>query len=452
MITDVKTQGMINRLGGKETLIRMKSKIRDIFTKNLLLKFAGLILGVVLWLVLTNSQDPTVTRSLTVPITYDESWLDDNGYIATYKPASVALQVQLRRSYLSRLNAQDFTAVANMQEYLGGAINEAPKYTKINLVVTRSSTATYIDSWEFARNQGSYVEVIIDTVKTGIYEVDFALTGDMPEGYTTGDLVSDPMRVRVTGPTSAFSSLASVKASVDLSKIDMSDPTAAIESVLHLYDGNDRLITNSDLVISQETVAVTVGLYQMKEIGISVASYMGEPAPGYGCSDFDYTPKIVEVMGSKTALAGISTVSIPRSLLNISGADKSMSFQVNLNEYLPSSVSLSEGVSPYVNIVFEIEALEERTFAFDARLFPLVGKDDAYDYEIISGEVDVTFSSFATELDSFSPDSAGLSFFIDVTGLKPDAASCFVPVHITADPRYHLVEDVLVELMITKKH
>lgn len=429
----------------------MKSKIKNLFTANLLFKLAGLILSILLWLILTNVQDPSITRTITVPIVYDETWLSEHGYIATYKPSSVTLQVQVRRSNSSRVSAGDFSANASMQEYLGGAINEAPRTTKINLVVTRASNATYIENWSFTRNQGSYVEVIIDTVKSGTYEVNFAVSGEMPEGYTAGDLASDPVRVRVTGPTSAFSNLAAVKAVVDLSRIDPSDNQSALECELHMYDGNDRMITNTDLAISQETVMVSVGLNQTKEIGISVASYYGEPAEGYGCSRFDYSPKIVEVTGTKAALAGVSTVSIPRALLDISGATESMSFAVGLDDYLPANVSLSEGEPPYVEITCEIEKLEEETFEISTDLFSFAGIEDYYDYEMVTKSVPVVISSFRTELDAFTPEAANLSGTVNVTGLQADPASRYVPVSLHIDPQYRPADDIMVEILISER-
>ena len=427
----------------------MKRRIKGFFTNQPLLKLAGFVLAVILWLVLTNVQDPTVTRTVTVPISYDESWLSANGYIATYKPSTVSLQVQVRRSSSRQLSSADFTASANMQEYLGGAVNEAPRTTKINLVVTRSNSSGYIESWDFTRNQGSYVEVIIDTIKTASYDVDFALSGEMPEGYTAGDLAADPMRVRVTGPTSAFSSLASVKADVDLGRIDPSEGQSSLTCELHMYDGNERLITNSDLTLSQETAEVSVGLNQTKQIGISAASYLGEPAAGYGCSRFDYSPKIISVTGTKSALAGISTVSIPRSLINISGAEESMTFYADLNDYLPANVSLSEGESPLVEITCEIEKLEEETFEISSDRFTLVGTNPEYSYEIVSQTVSVVLSSFATELDAFSPEEANVSGIVNVSGLKPESTSVYVPVRFSVDPPYQLVEDIMVMVAIS---
>ena len=229
------------------------------------------------------------------------------------QPNAITIPVKLHRSRLRYLSADDFTVKADLTEVIGD-VKEAPEASKISIEITKASSATYIQSWEYPQSQG-YVKVVLDTLKSATYLVQFNTTKELPEGYQVGTLSSDPSRVTVSGPTSAFSNLAAVKANVDLSAIT---DGGSVTAPLALYDGNNRTLSGSGLTISQSTVEVTVSLNQAKEISISIAGSSGTPADGYVVSKVDYTPKLLTISGSKNALANISTVSIPSRELDLS--------------------------------------------------------------------------------------------------------------------------------------
>ena len=427
----------------------MESKIRQFLTENLLQKIIGLLLGVLLWLVLSNMQDPLISKTMSVPIVYDESWITDNNYIVTAKPGTVQITYRIRKSNISKVKSDDFTASVDLSEYIGSGIREAPEATKFNLVVQKKASASYIEDWEYPKTQSRYVEVVVDTIKSEMYPIEINAQGELADGFQMGDLLVNPVRVRVTGPTSSFANLTSVKAAVDLSKI--TEENASVTADLHLYDGNDRMISNTSLQLSQDTAEVTVGLLTSKQIGISVERYSGEPASGYVCSNFDYEPKTVTVTGSRAALANVSTIKIPKAGLDISGATESRSFVMNLEDYLASDLSLADGEPETVTITFDIEKLEQRTFLISTDTFQFIGTDDRYSYEIVSPTVEVVLSSFAEELDAFPTTGGHLQGTINVSGMEPDGSTSYVPVMISIDSQYSLVADIIVEIKITQK-
>lgn len=427
----------------------MESKIRQFLTENLLQKIIGLLLGVLLWLVLSNMQDPLISKTMSVPIVYDESWITDNNYVVTAKPGTVQITYRIRKSNISKVKSDDFTASVDLSEYIGSGIREAPETTKFNLVVQKKSSASYIEDWEYPKTQSRYVEVVVDTIKSEMYPIEINAQGELADGFQMGDLLVNPVRVRVTGPTSSFANLTSVKAAVDLSKI--TEENVSVTADLHLYDGNDRMISNTNLQLSQDTAEVTVGLLTSKQIGISVERYSGEPAPGYVCSNFDYEPKTVTVTGSRAALANVSTIKIPKAGLDISGATESKSFVMNLEDYLEADLSLADGEPETVTITFDIEKLEQRTFLISTDTFQFIGTDDRYSYEIVSPTVDVVLSSFAEELDAFPTTGGHLQGTINVSGMEPDGSTSYVPVMISIDSQYSLVADIIVEIKITQK-
>ena len=52
--------------------MKNKGQNQKLFLKNFPLKLLGFVLAVLLWIVLNNTQDPVITSSVSVPITYEE--------------------------------------------------------------------------------------------------------------------------------------------------------------------------------------------------------------------------------------------------------------------------------------------------------------------------------------------------------------------------------------------
>ena len=260
-----------------------------------------------------------------------------------------------------------------------------------------------------------------------------------------GKLSSDPSRVTVSGPTSAFSNLAAVKANVDLSAIT---DGGSVTAPLALYDGNNRTLSGSGLTISQSTVEVTVSLNQAKEISISIAGSSGTPADGYVVSKVDYTPKLLTISGSKNALANISTVSIPSRELDITGASSNKTFEIAIEQYLPDGITLSEGQSGTISVTIELEQLQMESFQIDASQFQLVNTKPEYEYELIDPTLTLTLQALQADLDSFNPET--LQGTIDVGGLEA-GEYINVPVTLTLDSAYTMTQDLIVSVRIIDK-
>ncbi len=418
----------------------MKNKSQKRFLTNIPLRLLGIVLAILLWLVLNNTQDPVITSSVTVPITYEESGLIEKNMVAISKPTSITIPVKLHRSRLRYLSSDDFAVTADLTEVIGD-VKEAPAASKVSIEIVKTSSANYIQSWEYPQSQG-YVRVVLDTLKTATYLVQFNITKELPDGYQVGTLSSDPSRVTVSGPTSAFSNLASVKANVDLSALS---DGSSVTAPLALYDGNNRVLTGSGLTISQNSVEVTVGLNQTKEISISIAGSSGTPADGYVVSKVDYTPKLLTISGSKTALANISTISIPSEELDITGASGNQTFEIAIEPYLPEGITLSEGQSGTISVTIELEQLQTKSFQVDAQQFQLINTREEYEYELIEPTLTVTLQALQADLDNLDPET--LQGTIDVGGLGA-GEYINVPVTLVLDSAYTLTEDVIASVRI----
>ena len=424
----------------------MKKRIKNFFVKNAMIKLLVLVLGLFFWLLLSNRQDPLIETTVTCPIVYNDSSLEEKGLTALSRPSSVTIPVTLRKSRLRYLSADDFSVTADMSEVIGET-KIAPDSTKINLEIARTSAASYISSWQYPASQ-NYVRVTLDQLKTMSYMVLFNYVNNPPDGLQIGQMISSPRRVTVTGPTSAFANLVSVKANVDLS--ELSDDTTSIEAPLALYDGNSQQLSDGRLELSQSVVSVEAVLNQIKEISVSISSYSGSPAEGYKVSKVDYSPKLINVSGSKTALANVSTVSIPSSALRLSGTSEAEKFSLDISNYLPEGIVLAEGESGIVDVSIESEKLQTRTFVISTSGMSFVNTSEEYDYSIESSSTEITLSGFEEDLMNFEESVLAPKGTIDVNGIEP-GNYLVIPVVMELEQDYILEDEVTVSIKIEDK-
>lgn len=67
----------------------------------------------------------------------------------------------------------------------------------------------------------------------------------------------------------------------------------------------------------------------------------GEVASGYRYSGVECALKSVPVVGLKSALASLNTITIPKEELDVTGAKANIVKTIDLNDYLPEGVSLA---------------------------------------------------------------------------------------------------------------
>ena len=97
--------------------MKNKGQNQKLFLKNFPLKLLGFVLAVLLWLVLNNTQDPVITSSVSVPITYEEGGLAEKNMVAISKPNAITIPVKLHRSRLRYLSADDFTVKVMLRKH-----------------------------------------------------------------------------------------------------------------------------------------------------------------------------------------------------------------------------------------------------------------------------------------------------------------------------------------------
>lgn len=323
----------------------MKNKI----TANLGLKIGSILFATILWLLVTNISDPVLPYKfydIPVKLTNTELITGTGQVYQVLENTDVidTVTVMAPRTVGETLSSSNIIATADMSEL-----------SSLDTLSIHLSTSVYNSRLESITGNIDSVKLNIETKKTKTLALTATTSGAVESGYLIGDVTTEQNLVRISGPESLVSSVA--KAVVD---VDVTGFTSDIgtDAEIRLYDAEDKLINDDNLVQNISVVRVNVSILQTKTVPINF-NISGTCAPGYQPTGaVEATVDSVLIAGKSSALKNVAAIEIPEEVLDISGQSENFVTTLNIREYLPDNVSLGDsrfGGNVDVTVLIEAE-------------------------------------------------------------------------------------------------
>ncbi|MDE7198889.1 MAG: hypothetical protein K2O15_08385 [Lachnospiraceae bacterium] len=326
----------------------MKSRL----TRNWGLKIASFLSAALLWLVVTNINDPIVSYRVTdVPVIIrNANLITDRGQVYEVLDGTDTIDVvtvSAPRSIIDALDKSNISAVADINDL-----------TSVDTVPIKLSTNKYSDKLDSIRGNIDSVRLSIEEKKTRSLQIRPATTGEVREGYMVGDTATDQNLIQISGPQSVVSQVAKAQAEVDISGFTNNIDA---DSVIRLYDEEGEEITAANIEKSISKVRVTVEILELKSLPV-VCEVTGTPEAGYQYTgEVTFSKGTVTVAARSQTLEQVEAIEIPSGVLDVTDASEDVTVLVDLNEYLPDGVALAENnFVGRINVTAKIEAERER--------------------------------------------------------------------------------------------
>ena len=386
----------------------MGNKILKTLTKNLGFKILAVVFAFILWLVVYNTDDPTVTVSYTTNVTVENASAVtemNKCYEVLNGTNTVTFAVTAKRSVLNKLEDTDFTAVADMNRMI---VNEEGDEANVPIEITSKRSNSSLKY----NGKNKYLEVSLEDLMKRRFIITADTSGKVADGYALGEVtVTNPNVLNVSGPASIVNKIDSVVATIDVEGMSMNLSDNVIPA---LYDADGQEIDTTKLKLSNTTVTISAKILSVKEIPL-VFSTAGAPYGDYRVVEISSKPETVKVKGSSTILNPLSSLTIPGDVLNVSGAREDITTTIDISEYLPDGVELVNASDATVTVTVRIEAYESKKFNLNTSQITVDGLDTNYDLSFEQSTVDVTVSGLKDNLNVLTVSQ--LSAAIDVTDL-----------------------------------
>ena len=386
----------------------MGNKILKTLTKNLGFKILAVVFAFILWLVVYNTDDPTITVSYTTNVTVENaSTVTDMNkcYEVLNGTNTVSFAVTAKRSVLNKLEDTDFTAVADMNRMI---VNEDGDKANVPIEITSKRSNSSLKY----NGKNKYLEVSLEDLMKRRFIITADTSGKVADGYALGEVtVTNPNVLNVSGPASIVNKIDSVVATIDVDGMSMNLSDNVIPA---LYDADGQEIDTTKLKLSNTTVTISAKILSVKEIPL-VFSTSGVPYGDNRVVEISSKPETIKVKGSSTTLNPLSSLNIPGDVLNVSGASEDITTTIDISEYLPDGVELVNASDATVTVTVRIEAYELKKFNLSTSQINVNGLDSNYDLSFDQSTVAVTVSGLKNDLNKLN--TRQLSASIDVTDL-----------------------------------
>lgn len=326
--------------------------MRNRLTRNWGLKIASFLSAALLWLVVTNINDPIVSYRVTdVPVTIrNANLITERGQVYEVLDGTDTIDtvtVSAPRSIIDALDKSNIVAVADINDL-----------TSVDTVPIKLSTNKYSDKLDSIRGNIDNVRLSIEEQRIKSLQIRPVTTGEVREGYMVGDATTDQNLIQISGPQSIISQVTKAQAEVDVSGFTNKINT---DSDIRLYNDDGEEITATNIEKSISKVRVSVDILELKALPV-VCEVTGTPAEGYQYTgEVAFSKGTVTVAGRSQILENVESIEIPSGVLDVTDASQDVTVLVDINEYLPDGVSLAENnFVGRINVTASIEAEQER--------------------------------------------------------------------------------------------
>lgn len=405
----------------------MKNKL----LRNWGLKLCSFLIAAVLWLIVTNINDPVGTfRVYNVPVVLQNTDLITNSgqvyEVLDHTDVIDVVTIQAKRSIIDSLDESNIIAVADVNEL-----------TNLNTVAIKLSTNKYNDKLESIRGNIDNVKLNIEAEKTKTLPLRAVTIGTVKEGYMVGDISTEQNLIEITGPESVISQVKRATVTVNVSGFTNNIGT---DSPIRLYDENDKIIDVDSIVKNINKVRVTVEILELKTVDINWKS-TGIPGRGYmATGEIQAGRNSVTIAGRSKAIANINSIDIPEAVLDITGAAENLETIVDLTDYLPDGVILAEeDFKGRVNVTVVVEPVVERVASISPDRIQIVNVPEGFNVEIDMEDDahDITLVGLESDLNEL--DLSTIQATVDIAALmEKEGLISMSAGHYTADLTYGL--------------
>ena len=342
--------------------------MKKLLFNNIGYKLLAIVLAVLLWLVVVNITDYTVTVKIEdIPVEQlNSDVLEELDQIYdVVKGDTVDIYVKGRRSVVSNLTAKNFYAYADVSQM------SITNSVQINVVARNKNIEDEIDI-EYVDN---IMQLSLEDKVTEQFPVKVKTEGNPADNYTVGESYATPNIITIEGPKSAIEKITDVVVEVSVS--GARESLSASGSII-LLDAYGEQIRNDKIILSQSEADINVNIYPIKTIDV-IVNIKGTPADGYGISEIVYQPQTVDIAGDEEVIKNVDSIEI--NDISVSGLEESLQTTVNLNEYMPYGVVVAQS-NPEIAITVDIEKLTSKKINIGSSDITFTGKKSDYTYDI----------------------------------------------------------------------
>ena len=396
----------------------------------------ALFFAIVLWIVVVNTDDPMVRKSMTVSVSLkNQEYVTDMGkYMDVLNEGNtVTFYYTTKRSVWDGISSADFLATADMEKIEAKA--NGTYRVPVSVSAIRNANQITIETKQL------YLDVALEDLGKQQFQIKANTSGSVAEGCALGAVeINSTNVVQVSGPASVVNAIDSVIATINVDGMstDITDNVVPV-----FYDSEGQVIDTTKLEKSVEAVRISAQILNTKEVPL-VLSASGTPAEGYRLVSVSCDPAKVRVKGEAAILNTLDKITIPPEVLDLTGATATVDKTIDMSTYLPEGVLLVISSDAKVNITAEIEPITTKEYKIPVSNITANGLKTGYQLSYTERYVLVNITAGKSAHNALN--AAEVKGTIEVGNIGEGTHS--VVVTLALDGTMYKVESVLTEIEV----
>jgi len=431
----------------------MSRKITGFFFRNLWLKILSVGIGFLIWMGVSNVNNPTRTilfNSVPITIVNSDSVADIGKVVEPQGSGTVTLKVTAKKSVLQELSrtGSDFYVEADMEN-----LNDMDT---VPLTVTCSNSLVTWDQIEVAP---ASLKVTLEDKVEQTFVAAVTQEGTPTSGYEVGSTtVEEGKNIVIAGPASLMKIINQVVAPID---VDGMEEDSSVSSTLKVYDKNGDALTDTQMsslefkdesgeVISEHTVTVDVELWRIvTDVPIAVMT-TGSPAWGYRVGSITTIPETISVAGTEEALTAMGSEFNAADQIDVSGATEDITAEIDLTTTLAdmTDLKLITGADPSVQVQIAIEQNGDVTLDIPLSSINVSNRPENMNLVFTPADA-LTVKVHALNADAAKLTADDISLAVDLS-VCANEGSYEIPVTVVLPEGYELASDVVLKVSSSK--
>lgn len=285
----------------------------------------SLLIGILLWLIVTDVENPTRVDTFSAQIPVEAVNVGQDVAVANSSLPTVQVRIAAPEGAWDDLTVANFRAFVSLN-----GLDAREQLVPVQVEVSGISRVRVVDTIP------GRIQVNLEPLETRQVPVTTRVVGVPPRGYEPGPVVPDRTSVEVAGPQSLVSRVSAAVATVNVTGL-----TVGLEQNVGLVPTVEGGGEIRGVTVRPETVRVAVSVIQsmLTRTLPLTAEVTGQPAAGYRVSGVKVTPTTVTVEGRIDVLQALDALAL--SSVDVGGQSADVKTTVRPNP--PEGVSVVPG-------------------------------------------------------------------------------------------------------------
>ena len=378
----------------------------------------SIVVSFVLWLYVAYVDNPEATvdfYGIKIEFT-GADLLRDNGLVVTgVDTNSLNISLTGRRNTVTRLSNTDISATVDLTDILSMS-TDAGEY-QLDYDLSYSTTNTGISVESVSRQ---YVTVTVEKLATVNVPVRAIYNGGVAEGYTAESPEVSPDTIEVSGPRDVISKISYAAATLDRQNLSTS---VSDQVQLVLMDENDNEISQEGLVLSTDTVTVSVSVLMVKDVPLVVNFIEGASATDENIR-FSIDPQYITISGDPEILQDYNQITLGTIDLTSFAFSTTETYTITL----PNDV---RNLTGDVTATVSVEVLGTSTKRLTATNIQYRNNTPGFNVDIVTQSMDITIRGKDEDIDQVTSDN--IRVIADLSELGNTTGAFTVPARVYVD-------------------